>query len=1488
MSTQDSIALNTPSLPKGGGAIQSIGKGLGPVGTLGTANVEIPLPISSGRGFAPALSLGYSSHAGNGVCGMGWGLSHNAVARHTRKGVPHYTEDDLFEGPDGEPWMADRGPDGSITRRLVNRFRGANLGVDYQVATYQPRIKRSFDLIEHWRNSITDPGFWLVQSGDGGLQIYGYNEQARISAPAPGPQPVAQWLLEESMNAHGEHIVYEYKQENDQGLTATSSRDHSAQRYLSRVCYGNFSAYDLPCTWDKAANGEWHFQLIFDYGERATGLSDQPDYLPSNPWTLRTDPCSSFAFGFEIRTLRLCRQVLMYHHFPEVPGDVPVLVNRLLLDYQTTRLGYSQLLAAHLQAYDTQGNVENRPPVEFSYSGFEINHSAYQAFPQFPGLNDGQRYQLVDLYGEGLPGVLYHSDKGWYYREPLRAENAQHADEVAYGEWQELPQLPNSDQRKPVSQTLTDLTGDGRLDWVVAQQGLHGFFTLEADRRWSNFTPFGAFPREFFHPEGQLADLIGDGLSDLALIGSQSVRLYASDPQAARFNSATEVGHDHADDRLPTLSNSHTEVVAFSDVLGSGQQHLVRIRHNEVRCWPNLGHGKFGRSFRLAELPFTYEEFEASRILLADLDGSGAADLLYLTPDHVKVFMNRGGNGFEQQPHIQTWPQGVSYDRFCQVSSADLQGLGCSSLILTVPHGARQHWRCDFITAKPYLLVGTHNNMGAAGAVAYRSSAQEWLDEKHQLLASGKPAPCHVPMPIHLVSQQLQRDEITGNQLTRHVQYRQGYYDGHSREMRGFGLLLQTDSETFGSASTCDHHSAPLLTKTWFHTGRSVDLPGDDYDASDAQAQPLGKALLFDAAQKLIPSPDETTAREMARTLSGMTLRVESFGLDGSAQQALPYSVQQTRYAVLLERTASAQQPYAIMRPRVLESIAYQYERQPDDPLCQHTLHLDQDDFDCLTHSVSVNYARRKTPHDEPPFSQAHERTWWRDTHDPAQALYHLNEVRAEFIHLPSTDALRLSLPYRQRSNALVLEAHELTPAQISYEQFRHPDGPLRPAAQRKLTGLSVQHYKEPLPSDKVLDAGVATFTALPGYLESAELDEAALQVYGSVLTPAQLEARLTDDGYRSMVTFLPADDAVLWSTCKGFVSYAAAAGFYKPVSVKATQHQGATVIEYDRFHCFASVVTTADGCRTHTRYDYRLLQPTRIIDANSNTQEALYDAFGGLRASSFHGTERGLPAGFAPIDAYLASTTSPVHAIAHPQDALQGAASAHFSDPFAWMGQAPQGLLNDNTWLAEQIALGNLLPSGHIRHSARLRLSSDPASAQWVSEAPREPVYAATLVADRYPDDPLPARIRISLTSWDGFGRVLQTRQKVEAGDASQTLEDGTLAARNGLPVIAASRSRWRVSERVEYNNKGLAVRIYRPFFADNSRYIDDSSLREVGYHDQQFYDPTGRPTLTITAKGLWRRQRHLTWYSIYEDENDTWEDAMADKTRREQEHTS
>ena len=1496
MSTQASINgdILTPSLPKGGGAIHSIGTGWGAVGMTGGASFQLPLPLSPGRGFTSPISLSYHSELGNSPFGMGWDASAGTISRNTLKGVPAYNHEDVFIGPSGSELIPERTLSNTLLTRVASHYNGLKLDQSYTVVRYMPRNENTFDRIEHWSSQADTAGFWLVQGADGNIHLYGKTLAARIVDPKM-PTHVAQWLLEESLNPHGEQIYYQYKADTE----GNAQRDFSAQRYLQRICYGNITARSQLMLWSTQtpAPQQWHFELIFDYGERTGSMTQAPPYLEQTPWLERSDPYFNYAYGFELGSRRLCQQVLMFHYFPEEAelGSKPVLTRRLLLEYASTHNQVNQLHCVHHQACESSGSISQWPPLELTYSDFAliVDPANWRPFDTLQGPINSQGYQLVDLYRDGLPGVLFRNDKSWYYREPLRAEPAQDANHVVYGALQRLERIPIADQTRPVQQSLFDLNGDGQLEWIIAQPGMSGFFTLDSNRQWSNFAPYTALPQEFFHPKGQLADLMGNGLYDLALIGSNSVRLYINQGQQG-FSASSDIAHQPDDDHLPLPGNGSSELLAFSDVLGSGQQHLIRIRHNEVKCWPNLGRGRFGKGFIFATLPFTYAEFDASRVLLGDLDGSGASDLLYVQPDQVLIFMNHSGNGLPGPPTSLPWPEGVRHDRFSHVSVSDLQGLGCSSLILTVTHPSPRHWRYDFVSRKPYLLISTDNNMGAVGHLDYSSSAQQWLDEKQKRFRDAKPPISGLPFALHLVTRQQQHDQISGNQLTQRFTYREGHYDGLERKFQGYGLLLTTDTEQSTLTGSNDGHTAGLLRKTWFHTGKSLDMPREDYWAGDERAHPLGNTLITRLEADTLhdtplPTPSQGDLREAALALSGCTLREEVFAADETAPAPVPYTVSEHRYQL------RQLQPSASHLVLPLESKSYRYERERTDPACQHTINLRRDRYGSLLHGLTIDYARRSSPGDLPPFTEAHQQTWWRDTHEPAQQAYYISEVLAQPIHLDGIERWRLHLPYRQRSNALVLEKSSLEPAHISYEHMisRGPTNPLGPHVSRTLASLTVQYYTLAL-SHSALAQGQASFEALPAYRESAELDAMALSAYDDIPTlpgapPFDLAHTLRQEHYHPMSVFLPShneDDmqhsalTPLWSLKQGFARYTGEQNFYRATQLRSSESHSLITLTYDRYHCHIASVASIDGCQTQAVYDYRLLLPIKIIDPQGNIQQARCDAFGQLQATSIYGHERGNPAGFAPLAQYKRpADDSPQAAILAPEAALSNAGSACFYAPFNWMGQIPVAPER-----AQWIVKRYLTPDGYIRASGRARAAtldlSQPDN-RWLSGqidlARREPAYAAVLQADSYTNsDPgITRHIHINLTFSDGFGRVLQTKQKTSAGMAYVIGPSGRLSQDSqAKPLHQHSEKRWRVSGRIEYNNKGLAIRSYRPYFADQYGYTDDDSLRKNEFCDQSFYDPLGRLTSKINTKGYLSRQTYYTWYSVSEDENDTTED--------------
>ena len=317
------------TLPKGGGAIRGIGEKFAANPVTGTGSLTVPIYTSPGRsGFGPQLSLSYGSGASNGPFGFGWSLALPSLSRKTDKGLPQYAdaeESDTFilsGAEDLVPLLVEN--DGQWTRDVASR---TVYGQQYEIHRYRPRVEGLFARIERWVNQ-SDPQdtFWRSISKDNITTWYGKTAESRVADPAD-PARVFTWLISESYDDKGNVIVYQYKPENSDGVDLSQAHERnrsdttrSANRYLKHVFYGYRTPYfpDLTAGQPVPLPTDWCFELVFDYGEH-----DEKAPLPqetTQPWDCRDDPFSTYRATFEVRTYRLCRRVLMFHHFASEPG----------------------------------------------------------------------------------------------------------------------------------------------------------------------------------------------------------------------------------------------------------------------------------------------------------------------------------------------------------------------------------------------------------------------------------------------------------------------------------------------------------------------------------------------------------------------------------------------------------------------------------------------------------------------------------------------------------------------------------------------------------------------------------------------------------------------------------------------------------------------------------------------------------------------------------------------------------------------------------------------------------------------------------------------------------------------------------------------------------------------------------------------------------------------------------------------------------------
>ena len=96
MSKTSGVDNQILSLPKGGGAVQSLATTFETDLNTGTGSFEIPISVPAGpNGLCPQVSIRYHSAAGNGPFGIGWTLGTLTIARKTEGCVPAYRSTDV-------------------------------------------------------------------------------------------------------------------------------------------------------------------------------------------------------------------------------------------------------------------------------------------------------------------------------------------------------------------------------------------------------------------------------------------------------------------------------------------------------------------------------------------------------------------------------------------------------------------------------------------------------------------------------------------------------------------------------------------------------------------------------------------------------------------------------------------------------------------------------------------------------------------------------------------------------------------------------------------------------------------------------------------------------------------------------------------------------------------------------------------------------------------------------------------------------------------------------------------------------------------------------------------------------------------------------------------------------------------------------------------------------------------------------------------------
>jgi RHS repeat-associated protein len=1515
-------------LPKGGGAIRGIGEKFAANPVTGTGTMTVPIFTSPGRqGFGPQLSLSYDSGSGNGPFGLGWHLSLPTITRKTDKGLPQYrdaTESDVFilsgaedlvpvfrQDIDGH-WIAKRPGYARDADHWVHDRTGEFVihedDVDgYRVRRYRPRVEGLFARIERWSNlADTTDVSWRSISRDNIVIWYGRDAESRIADSATR-RHIYSWLISESRDDRGNAIRYRYKADDGAGVTlsrpcernrgAANDPARTTQRYLKRILYGNRKPLlaadgERPRVVPSAdwAAAQWLFEVVLDYGEHD---ADAPSSSEAAPWNYRPDPFSSYRSGFEVRTTRLCQRVLMFHHFPDeldVKDDCLVKSTDFAYRFEDQPTDernpvYSRLLAATQRGYrrTAPGTYLSRalPPVEFEYSEPEIQSTVLDvpaaSLENLP-VGDARPWQWTDIHGEGTPGLLAEQAGTWFFKRNWSALGDRG---VAIGPLQRVGVQPNASIASGQAQFI-DLAGDGQPDLVVLDGPIPGFYEHDDDDSWKPFRPFPArLNRLSREPNSRFIDLTGDGHSDLLVTDDEALIWYESLGEDG-FAEARKVAWDVDEDRGPRLVFADaSQTVFLADMTGDGLTDLVRVRRSETCYYTNLGFGRFGAKVTMDGSPWLDEpdSFDPRRVRLADVDGTGTADLLYLHRDGVRVYFNQSGNGFGKAHNL---PVALGVNELVSVATADLLGNGTACLVWSSsgPADAPRPMRyLDLMGGvKPHLLIRTVNNLGAETHVVYAPSTRFYLQD----LKAGAPWATRLPFPVHVVERVETWDCISRNRFVTRYAYHEGYYDGVEREFRGFGMVEQWDSEQWATFSASDEfplgenaeqssHVPPVRTKTWYHTGVylgrdqvSRHLADQYFKEPGRSAAELDQQLLADTALPAGLTLEEQ--REACRALKGLTLRQEVYADDVGPASQYPYLVTESNASVRCLQPAGRGR-HAVFLTHPAESLSYHYERNPTDPRVQHALTLEVDEFGSVLKEAAIGYGRRqqiygvdshgqwvKGPNAE--LAQLNTADQGRQT----MALATITERRVTN-EIDDLDAYRTPV-------ACEVRTFELTGFSVSPATGRLRPGDLVSVAADGSGTVTARFDRElayeGVPSSELerrlierqrtlfrgddfgqlLPLGKLQSRALPGERYQLAFTTALIAaIYQRPISTGGREALLPDPvsvlagsggGYVASETLkadgrFPASDAdgEWWvpsgrsyfiedGSATAAAERAEALGHFLVARRFRDAFGAESLIRQDAYDLSIRQSEDALGNQTTVeQQDYRVLQPRRVRDPNGNRTAAAYDALGLVVGTAVMGKA-------APAVVEGDSLTGFVEDLSDAD--VRAQITDPLADPWSVLAGASTRVIHDL--------------------SAYWRTRNDPAPKPAVVCALARETHAAELRGSAK------TRVQVALSYSDGNGREIQ--KKVHAEPAREA------------PVVP----RWIGSGWTIFNNKGKPVRQYEPFFTLTPAF---EFKRIEGVSPVLFYDPMERVVATLNADHSYQKVVFDPWRRADFDANDT-----------------
>lgn len=861
---------NHISLPSGPGSLEGLGKTFEPSLNTGGASysVDIAMPAAA-AGYAPKISLNYSSGFGMGIAGLGWQISLPIIERSLENGQPAYAESDVLT------------------------YQGETL-VALTDATYAPEIQTSFIRFTRAGNrfvAIDKAGNTL----EFGSVVESQSENIRATDVAStGPnieefKGTYRWYLKKSTNAKGQFTEYFYNRPSDDDGVI----------YLSEIRYGSPSS-----------SGPVN-RVEFNYEER-------------------DDQFASYQAGFRQLTKQRLKEVSVFHGSRklwsyelsyEYSGSDDLYPERSALALDS---GFSLLKKVTRWNADKSASL---PPIRFDYSRIFAQDADIPPLGNFPGIEDidlnangqidrqrtselhgltagvnviAKQASFTDVTGDGLADWLFWKNGQYQYAKNLGyAEDSAHIEFSSAKTLNHAPVAPLDDP----SVHLIDLDGDGQSDFLHRISETRWLYYR--NRGNGQYSPSVEFPNLATIVPGtdgvQFADLNMDSRIDILSSDGRYWRYCLNGPKSVKqgvnyggatydqdlapfdnFPSQEDIdlnGNGTIDipgwecsgsitTGLPAEINLTNPNVRLQDMNGDRLKDVVWMRAYNgtllVTYWPTTGLLRFAEPISFTASAPELDGLIASEFSLDDINGDGLADLVYQRTGQLLFWLQRFSATGARWSDVNALAAPTYSKDDTALMKADVNGNGTQDFAWVSVSGDIRPTYLDISgDQKAHILSTIDNGMGLRTVLGYQSMGAMQAEADR----AGMPWDTSSPIAQQIVSQRTYHLPIdtTGSgendEIIQTYRYRDAYYDPYKKQFRGFGFARV---ETLG-----DSNESTQVSRHFFHTGAAdgQDNDGDglvderELDGTSEEQALKGKPVRLEQTNKEVALANNEVAQ---------------------------------------------------------------------------------------------------------------------------------------------------------------------------------------------------------------------------------------------------------------------------------------------------------------------------------------------------------------------------------------------------------------------------------------------------------------------------------------------------------------------------------------------------------------------------------------------------------------------------------------------------